>query len=427
MPASFSAYTINRQPYLRHAISSHKENDIAPIKREIENIRSGKEGGKEEKSGDNIFISLTALFKQLKAIEEKHKNNPLTDNDQLAIEQCKLDILELVVLNQPSSPTPKPPETSSWSSWLKNKVIILACGLLITSGLGLTVTDAFNSSGSFISYVFQSFLSGGPLLDTIGFLFAVASTILFFSFETRNIMKSLGISSAKNYDPILDIHKKKLKAMKALNSTLLENTPINEDMASIAKLGNSDIKIQEKIFSHEESGKKRFFRYVFLGLGIILAASSAFFLAKTYLLMYAPKLLETFIGDLMLTSASLTFGYIFNANQAKQFFNWVNPDAKKIDTLKKDYGKFVNKYATIDDRLDKKIDHEKENIQLKHENRALKQEIASYKSRAPESDLAMPTLTDKSCTTFHHSVTSPHHAPHIPLDLGPSNAFNNAL
>ncbi len=354
-------------------------------------------------------MDINAKLNLLDDIKMKTDHNDRLSKEQkgkirFLIEKYKLAIMQHVLASlnsfNPNAQT-APKNKKKKSSWIRTA----GFGVLILLGLILPMAEGFNSSQTLLSLI--PGITNGALLG-VSTMFSAISAVLFCNLEGRSLKNALGVA-AEDGGSLVEIYDAQVKTVNKINNVLLDTSKENgirnmkksADYARyipIAKKFNHHISQKKQEFqNYKESDGIKITRRIFMGLGGILAAGSAFFGAQSMLLTFGvtAAFLSGPLGLAILSGVALLGAIFYYTLQSKGLFGIFNPNAKKFNEVKKELDATPVKDKEFDNVLSDKKVHE----QL-HLIRSSARENHASATPRPERSLATTSESKASQSRF---------------------------
>ena len=169
--------------------------------------------------------SLITLYTKLNAFKD---TRVLNDAQLLALEDCKLAIMQQALAQFPPPVTPSKDSVTAPRSWLQTGTIFLCLVL----GTIYSFAESFTGTTDLFGGLFAI---AEPITFTASIVFAILSNLLFFALEAKGFMVEAGISSPFSIMQTVKIASAKLAAAKALSRVLRNPT---KEWLTFAKLEN---------------------------------------------------------------------------------------------------------------------------------------------------------------------------------------------
>lgn len=290
-------------------------------------------------------ISIDELDKQFSLLKKRLQNTQLSEQERQAIEDNKLDIIELIrqsllkYTNSKKNQSLVKAERSSFTKKLGAKV--LSGCLVLLSGI-----NGFLGGCGLLSLL--PFTTNIPLL-ACGALLGLINSVLFYSFESGILKKSLGIQSLDQAaHTLLNTHEMQISAVKEINHLLFDVNIVNKikydnyrQICNITKKFNQHIDDKKKLFSiYKEKPAVTVLRNGVNGFGLLMAAGNGYFLMHSLLLATAVSLLATPVGWGLIGLAVVSSLSLFLFIRSRGMFGMVNPMFAQFERIQTKLNQF---------------------------------------------------------------------------------------
>lgn len=334
--------------------------------------------------GHELISALEQELKSLSALEEK-----LTDNhDKHHIKKYKLAIItafaqHLQTLSPSASKPPEPKPPLSWP-FLRR----IGYGVLLTIGLIMDGIGSFLGGQELISLIPGV---SGSLALTVGIVFSLINSALFYSFEAGLLKQALGLNSLDKLGSLLALDEDAIHHTNQINQLMLSKDLAQLDekthavYASFTDSLNQNIQNNKKHYAPKELTEKKsnkMLRHFVTAVGALMVAGYSYFMANSLLVFAVPPLVGTPVGWALIALGIATMLAYYLSMRGKAMVNMLNPAIQKFQEVKVKAEKFEIKHKN-DFQLayeEHRENRSKEDItaeitSLREQNKALRQTL----------------------------------------------------
>jgi len=280
----------------------------------------------------------------------------LADNDKTATDKYKLLLneyrstlmkvfenhLQSSLKSAPPKPDKKPPP-----AW-KNVLRYVSYGFLLVIGMVMDGIGSFLGGQELISLIPGI---SGPLGMTLGIVFSLINSALFYSFEAAMLKQMVGLDSLDEISKKLDMDQDQIQRSGKINELLLNPGSDQLDpqtytaYAALAEQVHKTIAAKKHLQHQDlpEKTSRKIFRHAVTLVGALMVCGYGYFMVNSLLVFLAPAILGTPLGWTFIGIGIFTMLAYYLSMRGKAMVNMLNPASKKFKEVKQQYLQFEEK------------------------------------------------------------------------------------